>query len=91
VWPRGAGTTQIHGEVSWSPNGRGLAFIERRATSARLVVMLELSDAGGDLTWALPTEATMPGLHVFWAGDSKVVIGETTLKPKFAANWERLQ
>ena len=32
-----------------------------------------------------------PGLNVFWAGDNKVVIGETALRPKFAADWERLQ
>jgi hypothetical protein len=91
VWPRSRGTTQIHGEVSWSPNGHGLAFIELSKAGGRLVVMLELDDTGGDLTWPLPPEAMAPGLHVFWAGDSKVVIGETNLKPKFAANWERLQ
>jgi hypothetical protein len=92
VWPRSRGTTQIHGEVSWAPNGRGLAFVEmQKGGTGRLVVMLELDDIGGDLTWPLPPEAMAPGLHVFWAGDSKVVIGETNLKPKFAANWERLQ
>jgi len=91
VWPRARGTTQIHGEVSWSPNGHGLAFVELQKGGGRLVVMLELDDSGGDLTWPLPPEALAPGLHVFWAGDSKVVIGETNLKPKFAANWERLQ
>ena len=92
VWPRSRGTTQIHGEVSWSPNGHGLAFIElQKDKTGKLVVMLELDDTGGDLTWPLPPEAMAAGLHVFWAGDSKVVIGETNLKPKFAANWERLQ
>jgi hypothetical protein len=28
---------------------------------------------------------------VFWAGDSKVVIGESALRPRFAADWERLR
>jgi hypothetical protein len=92
VWPRARGTTQIHGEVSWSPNGHGLAFVElQKGGAGRLVVMLELDDTAGDLTWALPQDALAPGLHVFWAGQSKVVIGETNLTPKFAANWERLQ
>jgi hypothetical protein len=93
VWPRRPSAAHIHGEVSWSPNGHGLAFIEgaKGAATGRLVVMLELDDAGGDLTWPLPAEALTPGLHVFWAGNSKVLIGESNLKPKFAANWERLQ
>jgi Tol biopolymer transport system component len=92
VWPRATVPIRIHGEVSWSPSGRGLAFVEaKKGGQGRLVVMLELDDPNGDLTWTLPAEALTRGLHVFWAGESKVLIGETNLKPKFAANWERLQ
>ena len=57
----------------------------------RLVVLVEYADASGDLTWPIPQDALAPGLHVFWAGDNKVVIGETGLKPKFAADWQRLR
>jgi len=92
VWPRGSGGTMIRGEVSWSPSGRGLAFIEtNKKGDGKLVVLVEVDDTGGDLSWPLPPEAMAPGLHVYWAGNSKVVIGETSMKPKFVANWERLQ
>jgi hypothetical protein len=89
VWPR-AGTTRIHNVPVWSPDGHGLAFTEDTAHGPRLVVLVEFDDAQGDLTWNIPREATSPGLKVFWAGDNKVVIGETALKPRFAADWQRL-
>ncbi|HEY7954696.1 MAG TPA: hypothetical protein VII38_05350 [Polyangia bacterium] len=90
VWPR-AGVTHIHGEPVWSPDGHGLAFTEESRLGARLVVLVEFDDAQGDLTWNIPREALGPGLKVFWAGDSKVVIGETPFQPRFAADWKRVQ
>jgi hypothetical protein len=90
VWPR-VGTTRLHGEPSWGPDGRGLAIVEEGAGAPRLVVLVEVSDPAGDLTWPVPRDALQPGLKVFWATESKVVIGESALKPKFAAGWERLQ
>ena len=90
VWPR-AGVTRIHGDPVWSSDGRGIAVVDEGNGSPRLVVMVEFADPQGDLTWPVPREALAPGLKVFWATDSKVVIGENTLKPKFAAGWERLQ
>jgi len=90
VWPR-TGTTRIHGQPVWSPDGHGLAFTEDGAQGPRLVVLVEFDDAQGDLTWNIPREATASGLKVFWAGDNKVVIGESALKPRFAADWQRLK
>ncbi len=90
VWPR-AGVTRLHGEPVWSADGHGLAVVDEGAGAPRLVVMVEFDDPQGDLTWPVPREALAPGLRVFWASDSKVVIGESALKPKFAAGWERLQ
>jgi WD40-like Beta Propeller Repeat len=91
VWPR-AGLTKLHGDPVWSADGHGLAIVdEGTAGTPRLVVMVEFADPQGDLTWPVPREALAPGLRVFWAGDSKVVIGESAFKPKFAAGWERLQ
>jgi hypothetical protein len=90
VWPR-VGTTKLHGEPSWGPDGRGLAIVDEGAGAPRLVVLVEISDPAGDLTWPVPRDALQPGLRVFWASESKVVIGESALKPKFAAGWERLQ
>jgi hypothetical protein len=90
VWPR-AGSTRVHGGVVWSNDGRGLAFAEETKEGPRLVVLVDFDDAGGDLTWPIPREATAPGLKVYWAGDSKVVIGESALSPKFAADWQRIK
>jgi len=92
VWPRGGASTTIHGQVTWSPAGEGLALIEsNQKGDGKLVVLLELDNPTGDLTWRLPAEAMAPGLHLYWAGESQVVIGETNLAPKFAANWKRVQ
>jgi len=90
VWPR-FGTSRIHGQPVWSPDGHGLAFTEEGPQGPRLVVLVEFDDAQGDLTWNVPRDALGPGLKVFWAGDSKVVIGESALKPRFAADWQRLR
>ncbi|MGZ3428916.1 MAG: hypothetical protein ACXVCV_19825 [Polyangia bacterium] len=90
VWPRN-GMTRLHGDPVWSSDGHGLAIVDEGTGSPRLVVMVEFDDPQGDLTWPVPRDALAPGLRVFWATDSKVVIGESALKPKFAAGWERLQ
>jgi hypothetical protein len=90
VWPR-RGTTHLFQPPVWSPDGHGLALVDQGTAGARLVVLVEYDDASGDLTWNVPKDALSPGLRVFWAGDSKVVIGETALRPKFAAGWERLR
>jgi len=90
VWPR-YGVTRVHATPVWSPDGHGLAFTEEGPKGPRLIVLVEFDDAQGDLTWAIPKDALSPSLRVFWAGDSKVVIGESTLKPRFAADWQRLR
>lgn len=90
VWPR-AGVTRLHGDPVWSADGHGVAIVDAGNGAPRLVVLVEYDDPAGDLTWPVPREALAPGLRVFWASDSKVVIGESALKPKFAAGWERLQ
>jgi hypothetical protein len=90
VWPR-RGLTKVHGAPVWSPDGHGLALVEDGNFGPRLVVLVEYADASGDLTWPIPHEAMAAGLHVFWAGGNKVVIGESALRPRFAADWERLR
>ena len=91
VWPR-RGITSPHGAPVWSPDGHGLALVDtNQGAPPRLVVLVEYDDPQGDLTWPIPKDALSSGLRVFWAGDSKVVIGESALRPKFAAGWERLK
>lgn len=89
VWPR-QGATTFHGQPVWSPDAHGLAVVEEVQRATRLVVMVEYRDPSGDLTWPIPRDAVDPTLKVFWANDSKVVIGETLMRPRFAANWQRL-
>jgi hypothetical protein len=80
----------VKGELVWSPDGAGLAFMVVDGGSARLVVLLVVDNEQGDLTWPLPETALTPGNRLFW-GESKVVIGESMLKPRFAASWKRLR
>jgi hypothetical protein len=89
VWPR-SGYTHFRGDLVWSPNGTALTFVDLPGSGARLVVLVEFNDSNGDLTWPLPKDAIDPGLRLFWASDTKVVIGPSALTPKFAAGWERL-
>jgi hypothetical protein len=90
VWPR-AGVSRLHGEPVWSSDGHGIALVDEGNGAPRLVVLVEFDDPQGDLTWPVPRDALAPGLRIYWATESKVVIGESSLKPKFAAGWERLQ
>ena len=91
VWPR-RGVSRLPLPPVWSPDGHGLAFVDTGVTTAtKLVVLAEYDDPEGDLTWPVPKDAVAPGLHVFWAGDTKIVIGETALRPRFAAGWEQLR
>jgi hypothetical protein len=90
VYPR-EGATKFHGEFVWSPDGHGLAMVDVGGKAPKLVVLVEWDEAEGDLTWVVPPDALSPGLHVYWAGSSKVVIGESSLNPKFAAGWERVE
>jgi hypothetical protein len=79
---------RYRGPIAWSADGRGLAFIEL-GEQPKLVVLVELEDESGDLSWPIPPEATGPSMKVFWAAPNKVVIGDDPLNPKFAAPWER--
>lgn len=81
---------RVVGELVWSPDGNGLAFIAKEVSQLKLVVLLVVDDESGDLSWPLPDRALQPGNRLFW-GESKVVIGASMLKPRFAASWTRLR
>lgn len=93
VWPRGVVVPKkrrIVGDLVWSPDGEGLAFIQQSGDNVELVVLLALDDAGGDLNWALPPSNHMDSNRIFWA-NSRVIVGESALKPRFAAGWTRVK
>ncbi|MCB9554916.1 MAG: PD40 domain-containing protein [Deltaproteobacteria bacterium] len=91
VWPRASAGQRgrIVSELFWSPDGSGLAFLESSGAGTRLVVLLVIDDPAGDLTWRLPAAAGDPRNKLFWAA-SKLLIGESTFKPRYAASWNRL-
>lgn len=98
VWPRDTPPRsrrrrhkrRIIGDLVWSPDGDSLAFREILGNRARLVVLLVLHNQDGDLSWPLPVAALSPSNRLYW-GESKVIIGESVLKPRFAASWKRVQ
>jgi hypothetical protein len=94
VWPREApaGKTQrrIVGDLVWSPDGQSLAFMEAAGKKGTLVVLLVLDNKEGDLSWPLPAGALDPEHRIFWA-ESKVTIGRSAFKPRFAASWRRVR
>jgi hypothetical protein len=94
VWPRNGrrvrGAREIVSDLVWSPDGKGLAFLVQNRKKSRLVVLLVVDDDNGDLSWDLPRGAGQGVKKLFWA-ESKVFVGESTLKPRFAASWTRVR
>ncbi len=90
VWPHDGAPPRLRGPIVWAPDGSGITFID--SGRAQLVVIVEPGDAAaGELTWPLPKNALAPSLRPFWASNSKVVIGETAISPRFAVDWVREQ
>jgi hypothetical protein len=88
AYPR-RGWTTIQGDAAWSPDGASLALIESGA-HPRLVVLVEFDNPSGDNTWPLPPEAAVDSsLHVYWAGQGKLVVGPSLTKPLFATSFHR--
>jgi hypothetical protein len=87
VYPR-SGFTTVQGEPAWSLDGASLALIETRGKPS-LVVLVEVDNPNGDNVWPLPPEATLPGLKVFWAGEGKIVVGNSITEPAFATSYKR--
>lgn len=92
IWPTKSKSRRRHivGELVWSPDGAGLTFIERRGKRTHLVVMLDLDEPDSTLTWPIPRAAAQPDNRLFWA-ESKVVIGQSVLQPRYAASWRRVR
>lgn len=94
VWPREdgkpRGQRRIVSDLVWSPDGNGLAFIAQNGKTSRLIVLLVIDDLNGDLSWDLPRSAGQGVNKLFWA-ESKVFVGESSLKPRFAASWTRVR
>ncbi len=78
----------IIGDIVWSRDANGLAFREKVNKQAYLVVLLVLDNQEGDMNWPLPKAALASDTHLFW-GNEKVFIGQSILKPQFAASWRR--
>jgi len=71
---------------TWRRDGRALAWIERSAGQARLVVIPALDRDAEPLPWSLP--AVSSDDQVFWAGPRRVVIGPGLMAPRAIATWD---
>jgi hypothetical protein len=69
-------------------DGTALAWIERRDGETRLVVLPEMDQRSEPLPWPLPFVVTND--HVFWASQTKVVVGPSMLAPRAVASFEKL-
>jgi hypothetical protein len=69
-------------------DGTALAWIERRHGETRLVVLPEMDQRSEPLPWPLPFVVTND--HVFWASQTKVVVGPSMLAPRAVASFEKL-
>jgi hypothetical protein len=88
LYPRRA-RTAIVADPAWSPDGAAIALVEAAPGLApRLVLVPDFDDASSDTTWDLPPTTALEGLHVFWAGPDKLVVGKTATSPVFATSFE---
>jgi hypothetical protein len=90
VYPR-RGRTVVASAPAWSKDGRSLAFLEAHGEKpTRLVLLAELDNPTGDTTWELPPTANTDGALVFWAGNEKLVVGKTQMRPVFSASFTKV-
>jgi hypothetical protein len=89
VYPR-RGHTIIGSDVAWSKDGTSLAFVEWPAGAApRLVLLAQFDNPTGDTTWDLPATAATDGIHVYWKGVGKLIVGKSPLHPLFATSFTK--
>ena len=70
---------------TWRRDGGAVAWIERRAGQARLVVVPGIDDGSDPMPWMLPVVSRED--RVFWAGPRRVVVGPEILAPRAIASW----
>jgi hypothetical protein len=86
VYPR-HGRTTVAAPPVWSKDGLSLAFVEAPpARSARLVLVAEVDNPAGDITWDLPKDANIEGAAVVWSGAGKLLVRKTATRPIFSAS-----
>jgi hypothetical protein len=87
VYPR-RGRTVIGSDVAWSRDGLSLAFVEwPNGGAPRLVLLAQFDNPTGDTTWDLPATAVTEGMHVYWKGAGKLIVGKSALHPLFATSF----
>jgi hypothetical protein len=88
VYPRDGSRTRVASDLAWSKDGLALAFLEQVPEQPpRLILIADPDNATGDTTWDLPPTVHTDGLHVFWAGHDKIVVGKTATRPVFATTF----
>jgi hypothetical protein len=87
IYPR-HGRTVVASAPAWSKDGHRLALLELPPSHPpRLVLVAEIDDPAGDVSWDLPAETKLDGASVFWAGAGKLVVRKTATRPIFSASF----
>jgi hypothetical protein len=87
------GVAQIVGAPVWRPDGRAVAWIERAGPQVRLVVLPEIPSEA--LRRPAPPAEPLPHVlgevlrdeRLFWAGQTRVVLGRRLLEPRAVLSW----
>ena len=79
------GNAFIVAPPTWRRDGHAVAWIERSAGEARLVVLPEVTERFQPLPWTLP--AVSSDDRVFWASARQIVVGPALLAPRARASW----
>ena len=83
LYPR-AGGCRIVSPPVWSPDGRGIAVLERLPGGAlQLVAFLDTADR--PVTWDLPDLGY--GLRPIWLGKQRMAVGKSELSPMLIVSW----
>ena len=81
----GRGNVFIVAPPTWRRDGHAVAWIERSAGEARLVVVPRSRERFQPLPWTLP--AVSSDDRVFWASARQIVVGPALLAPRARASW----
>lgn len=79
------GASYLISRPTWRSDGAAVAWLERRDGATHLVVVPDLAEATGVLSWELPATAARDEIH--WVAKNRVVLGPDLLSPRAVASW----
>jgi hypothetical protein len=70
---------------AWRRGCSAVAWVDRRGTERRLMVVPSMGPAAEALSWALPP--TRDQERIFWVGANRIAVGVAMLQPRAMASW----